>query len=281
VASGERHRFAMSMRRWVGVLLIAGGLVAAAVSLFYYLDYRREQVALERFLSGRPGAVAGGSPVALVEDLTTFLGTLPDGETTARMPYQNPLYAVLKARPIDVLEHGGFCGNRSRLLVTLLHLRGIPARVTYLYNEAGWTRPDVGQPYVTAFVEVRIDDRWVVADPYIGVLFRNRAGLPATAAELAADPDLVRVMAPKWYRPEFFNYREIRGIRWGKFPMGEQVRSGIARLASTAWADGIHYPWWAQRPNLLFAGVSGAAAILALSGGWALVRRRASRPRRG
>jgi transglutaminase-like putative cysteine protease len=197
------------------------------------------------------------------------------------MPYHNPLYRVLKARPVDVLEHGGFCGNKSRLLVTLLHLRGIPARIVYLYNEAGWTRPDVGQPYVTAFVEARLDDRWVAVDPYLGILFRNGAGLPATTAELAADPDLVRALAPKWYRPEFFNYREIRGIRWGKFPMGERIRGGIARLTSPAWANGIHYPWWAQRPNLLLAGIAAAASFPALLGGVVLLRRGAPRRRRG
>jgi len=196
------------------------------------------------------------------------------------MRYHNPLYRVLKARPIDVLEHGGFCGNKSRLLVTLLRMRGVPARVVYLYNPEGSARKDVGHPYVTAFVETRLDGRWVVADPYLGILFRNGSGLPATAAELAADPDLVRAAAPQWYQPEFFNYREIRGIRWGKFPMGERLHDAIAWLTSPAWANGIHYPWWAQRPNLLFAGLAGGASVVGLLGGVVLMRPRARSPRR-
>jgi transglutaminase superfamily protein len=270
----------MSLRKGVALLLVALGLVATAASIFYAVDFAREQRALRQFLDGRPAAAPGGDPEALVEDLTTYIGSLPSDETTARMPYHNPLYGVLRARPIDILEHGGFCGNKSRLLVTLLSLRGIPARLVYLYNEEGFRRPDVGHAYVTAFVEVRLGDRWAAADPLLGVLFRDAAGLPATAADLAADPGLVRARAPRWYRPEFFNYREIRGIRWSKFPAGESLHGGIARLTSPGWANDLHYPWWAQRPNLMLALLAGVIALGALASGAVLWRRGPRAPSR-
>jgi hypothetical protein len=271
----------MKPTRVCGFLLLAACVATLLPAVFYLVDYRREQADLVRFLDGFPAAGAERETLALVESLTGYLHGLPDGETTARMSYTNPLYRFLKARPLDVLERGGFCGNKSRLLVTLLDLRGIGARVAYLYNEAGNAEPDIGQPYVTAFVEVNLNGRWVVADPYLGVVFRNVTGAPATAAELASDPALIRVATPAWYEPEFFNYREIRGIRWGKFPLGEEIRRGIALLTSPAWANGIHYPWWAHRPNLVLSGVAGVASCVALIAGVLLLRRGARRPRGG
>ena len=240
------------------------GALALLVAAYYVFDFVRERQALVRFLDGRLAALPADDEVALAADLVGYLGTLPNEETTHRMGYLNPLYAFLKARPIDILENGGFCGNKARLLVTLFHLRGIPSRVTYLYNPEGRNRPELGQPYITAFVEVRLDGRWAAIEPYLAVLFRRADGSPATAADLAADPGLIRAQAPKWYTPELFNFREIRGIRWEKFPGGEAVRSGIAAVSSDAFANDIHYPFWAHRPNLLLALAAGGAGTIAL-----------------
>lgn len=254
----------MPARRAIGFLLSLLGALALLVAAYYIYDFARERQQLARFLEERASALPARNDVALADDLVGYLGTLPNGETTHRMGYLNPLYAFLKARPIDVLHNGGFCGNKARLLVTLFHLEGIPSRVTYLYNEAGWSRPELGQPYITAFVEVRIDDRWAAIDPYIAVLFRRADGSPATAADLAADPDLIRARAPRWYKADLYNFREIRGIRWGKFPGGERIRSGLAAVTSEAFVNDIHYPFWAHRPNLLIAlgaGIAGGIAI--------------------
>ena len=262
----------MRVRRTLGGILTLGGALALLLAAYYVIDFVRERRALARFLETRVAVVAAGDDLALADDLVAYLGGLPNSETTYRMGYLNPLYAVLKARPIDVLKNGGFCGNKSRLLVTLFHLKGIPARVTYLYNPEGWNRPDLGQPYITAFVEVWLDGRWAVIDPYIAVLFRRADGSPATAPDLAADPELIRAHAPRWYKPELFNFREIRGIRWGKFPGGEGIRSAIAAVSSDGFVNDLHYPFWAHRPNLLIALASGCAGSVAVILGRRLMR---------
>jgi hypothetical protein len=262
----------MRVRRALGWILSLVGALTLLLAADYGFDFVRERRELARFLETRVALVPAGDDVALADNLVAYLGTLPDGETTNRMGYLNPLYAVLKARPIDVLKNGGFCGNKARLLVTLFHLQSIPSRVTYLYNPEGWNHPELGQPYITAFVEVRLDDRWAAIDPYIAVLFRRPDGSPATAADLVADPELIRARAPKWYKPELFNFREIRGIRWGKFPGGERLRSGIAAVTSEAFVNDLHYPFWAHRPNLLIALASGFVGMVALALGRRLRR---------
>ncbi|HUD71252.1 MAG TPA: transglutaminase-like domain-containing protein [Dongiaceae bacterium] len=270
----------MRVRRTLGWLLTLCGALALLIAAYYIFDYVRERQALVEFLDQRVAGLPEASDIALVDDLVAYMGRLPDGETTHRMGYANPLYAFLKARPIDVLRNGGFCGNKARLLVTLFHLRGIPSRVNYVYNVEGWNRPELGQPYVTAFVEVRLEDRWAVIDPYIAVLFRRADGSPATAADLAADPELIRMRAPKWYKPELFNFREIRGIRWGKFPAGEQVRTRLAAITSDAFVNELRYPFWAHRPNLLIALTTGLVGAAALVFGRGLLRGGAARASR-
>src|SRR5262245_34051229 len=176
----------MAARRARCLVLALAGLVSLAGAGYYLLDYVRENRTLDRFMQERFAAVQGATDADLVDQLTAYLGSLPGEETTAQVGYLNPLYGILKARPEDVLRYGGFCGNKSRLLVTLLRTRGIEARVMYVFNTEGWTRPDVGHPYVTAIVEVGMGGRWAIADPYIGTFFRRQDGLPAAATDLAA-----------------------------------------------------------------------------------------------
>jgi hypothetical protein len=262
----------MNPRRLYGTVLALGGLVGLLASGFYLLDYWREQHVLRQYLGGLPEIRGGAEDGRVIEVLTRRIGALPDGETTARMGYLNPLYDVVRARPVDVLRYGGFCGNKARLLIALLELRGIPARLVYLYNERGLSNPKVRQPYVTAVVEARLGDRWIVADPLLGVLFRNAQGVPATAAELAAAPALVRRQAPAWYDADLFDYRELRGVRWVKFPGGEAIRAQLARLVSEEWVDGMHYPLWVQRPNLLMSIVGAVLGVTLLASGLCMRR---------
>jgi transglutaminase superfamily protein len=255
----------MTARRARSFALALAGLVFLAGAGYYFGDYMHENQALDRFMHDRFAVAQGATETDVVGQLTAYLGSLPGEETTARVGYLNPLYRFLKARPEDVLQYGGFCGNKARLLVTLLKTRGIEARVMYVFNPEGWTRPDVGHPYVTAIVEVGLGGRWVIADPYIGTLFRRGDGLPAAATDLAADPALVRAQAPSWYSSDFYNYRELRGIRWCKFPLGERVHDLLGHVLSPASVNAFHYPWWAQRPNLLIALAFGAVSVVAFA----------------
>ena len=254
----------MTAPRLLVSALATAVLVAGSICAWYVRDYTHEQRALSKFLDDRGLSDPIVDPIAAVRDLTAYLSTLPDGETTRRLRYVNPLYGVLRARPIDVLQHGGFCGNKSRLLVALLGLRGIPARLSYIYNPAALATGKADQPYVTAFVEVRVDDRWIVADPLLGLVFHDGTGRPVTSADLAARPDLVRSQAPAWYTPEVFDYREIRGIRWAKFPAGERLQNSLVAVLSPALVNAVRYPLWVQRPNLVVAVLAGAVGAAAL-----------------
>lgn len=261
----------LKMRRILTIVLLLCAALAGSSCAYYGLDYLNEQRTLDAFLDSRLQGVAEGDVVALLDDLTAYMMTLPQDETTARIDYLNPLYPIMRARPLDVLRLGGFCGNRSRLLISLLHLKGIPARLAYIYNPeaVGWKQ--IRQPYITAFVEVEIGGRWIVVDPYLGFVFRNADGAPATSAELARDPSLIARQAPGWYDPEIYNYREIRGIRWEKTAVGGMLQNVLARLVSDDRVGALHYPHWVQRPNLVFALLGGSLCLAFLGSGlWAM-----------
>ncbi len=234
--------------------LLAGACLTALGTLYYLGDYVLEQRQLRDFLAGRPALTSSGDPLARTRALTQFIATLPQGETTGRVGYINPLYRFLRARPLEVVRYGGFCGNKSRLLLTFLRMDGIPSRLTYLFNEKGLDDPKIGyKTYVTAFVEVEIDGRWIVADPLLGVVFENAAGLPATTDELAEAPSLITQQAPPWYTPGMFDYRDVRHFHWAKFPGGERLRVMLQGLGFGEGIDTLSYPFWAHRPNLVLA----------------------------
>jgi len=267
------------MRRIATMTLFLCAALAGGASVYYAFDYVGEQRALAAFLDSRLEHLSEGDVVAELDDLTAFMKTLPSDETTERVDYLNPLYSILRARPLDVLRLGGYCGNKSRLLLALLHLQGIPARLAYIYNPeaVGWKR--VRQPYITAFVEVEVDHRWIVVDPFLGFVYRNADGDPATAKELAADPSLISRQAPPWFDPAVYNYRDIRGIRWIKTPAGEKIRNGLARLTSEEWVESLHYPFWIHRPNLVLALLGATTSLICLTAAY-WIRRGAGRTRR-
>lgn len=260
---------------WSGLIL--GAFLSLVVVCFYLRDYALEQAELRVFLRTREHVVQSSNPLRIVEDLTGYISQLPDEETTAIMNYKNPLYRVLKARPLDVLRHGGFCGNKARLLVSLLEIENIPARISYIYNDRASSDPKIRQPYVTAFTEVDIGGRWIVADPLLGIVFRNVEGRPATALDLAENLQLVVNQAPHWYKTDVFDYQDIRGIRWSKFPAGEPIRDVLAALKSTRWVNALHYPYWVQRPNLVIAILAGTTFVLAILGLWSLLGHKPNR----
>jgi hypothetical protein len=267
------------MRRIAIITLFLCAALAGGACVYYVVDYVGEQRALVAFLDSRLDNVPEGDVVALLDDLTAYMKTLPSDETTARVEYLNPLYPFMRARPIDVLRLGGYCGNKSRLLIALLHLQGIPARLAYIYNPEAVGLGRIRQPYITAFVEVEVDRRWIVVDPFLGFVYRNAGAAPAIAAELAMDPSLIARQAPPWFDPAIYHYRDIRGIRWTKTPAGETLRAALVRLVSEQWVGTLHYPHWVQRPNLVFALLGGISSLLCLAAGlW--IRRRPGRARR-
>lgn len=103
-------------------------------------------------------------------------------------------------------------------------------------------------------MEAWVEERWVVADPTVGWLFTRPDGKGATVEDLE-NGDLLASQAGGTYDLEIAKFQEVRRVRWSKFPFGEWIYGMVKRLCGKPFADGVAYPYWAERPSLMFAGL--------------------------
>jgi hypothetical protein len=261
----------MIRQRWffVTILVLLVGLQSA--SLAYYL---REQRVLATYV-GRvvgPDLPASEQVKALVLSLKDKSGEGNDGY------FLLPVLRFLRPTPLQVIENGGDCGDRSRLLIALLRLRGIHASKWALYNAAGESKH--------AVVQAKVESGEMVADPLFGIWFpKPQAGYYAIA-ELRQDPGIlpqrIAELRAKGLRPgagrlEFYEfndyiYTNARTINWNKtfvMKFAYKVLHGILGRS----ADDIGRPAFVEEPALMV--IIGAAALeLALVFAWIILARR-------
>jgi hypothetical protein len=273
----------MIRRTWRTVRVVALAVLAVQ-AVYYSVAEWREHAALRRIVAERVGPVAG--PEEALERTTAVAFDIPPHHGRD-IDYElvNPLAALLRPSAYQVYRRGGHCAKRSRLLVELLEVQGIEAHKLYLYNPLGLRLlSDPPRAWVHVVVEARIGDRWVVADPLFGLVFRDAGGRLATAADLAADTTQLRrerLRADERFdvwEDRLYRYDDVRRLPWFTLAgAGEPVRAALVRVFGRATVDGWHEPVLLERPQLQIALLS-----LALLGavGLTFVPRR-PRPRRG
>jgi hypothetical protein len=180
----------------------------------------------------------------------------------------NPLHPG----PADVLRWGsdyrGPCGSYSNVVSALLGSHGIPNRLLLIRDDDGAVLHTV--------VEARIGGRWVVADPSFGIVYRNREGRLATAAELAADTALFRAQTRDvpGYRPEY-DYDSVTLMNWRKIPVVmPALKALLDATIGRERADQIAKPViWVHPRATLGSLCLAAGALLMLGALWSTVRR--------
>ena len=86
---------------------------------------------------------------------------------------------------IDIARRGyGYCDQSAHVFATLAHFAGYDVHLLFLRAADGVS------PHTVA--EVRVDDRWVLVDPWLGFLFLDRAGRLAGTADLGTAAALPR-----------------------------------------------------------------------------------------
>ena len=260
----------MIRRRRFFVTILILLLVLQSVSFVYYL---REQRVLAAYV-GRvadPGLPPSEQVKALVLSLKDKSGDGNDGS------FLLPVFRFLRPTPWQVLENGGDCGDRSRLLIALLRPRGIHASKWALYNAQGESKH--------AVVQADVESGDMVADPLFGIWFPKPQGGYFGIRELRQDPSILtqRIgelrangLRPGAARLEFYEfndyiYSNARTINWNK--------SSI--LKSTYWvlhgilggrANEIGRPAFVEEPALMV--IYGSAAFeLALLLAWVIMAR--------
>lgn len=254
---------------FVTVLVLLVGLQSA--SLAYYL---REQRVLRAYVGG---VVGSGLPPS--EQVKALVLSLKDKSGEGNDGYfLLPVFRFLRPTPLQVIEKGGDCGDRSRLLIAMLRLRGIHASKWALYNAEGESKH--------AVVQAQVESGDMVADPLFGIWFPKARGGYYAIPELRRDPRIlqqrIEELRAKGLRPgaarlEFYEFNEYiytdaRTINWNKsFIMKFAYRVLYAILRGKA--DDIGRPALVEEPPLMV--ISGAAALeLVTIFAWIILARR-------
>ena len=142
-----------------------------------------------------------------------------------RPQYASP-HRLVRDDMFSVLRRGfGYCDQSAHVFATLATFAGYQARLLFVYDARG------DSPHTVA--QVRLGNRWVVADPWLGALPVDPTGAAMTVEELAARPDLFRAQ---------LDYSDLLQIGIAEFQRGRPFwtfpyaspRSMLDSIVSTA-----------------------------------------------
>lgn len=247
-------------RRAASIWAAACGLAAGACITSYWLDCR----GLREIAAGVTAAAVSDSEkvVSLAKWVQSIEGTR-----------ENQDYFVIRkwrAPPMQVVQKGGDCADKSRLLWALLREIGIPSTMVMCFHR------ETRQPTHTV-VEARIGaDRYMVVDPVYGLYFPKGGGEYFDLRDLRQDPEIVdqRVVelrttapptSPVWsYDAVSAAYDGATSINWDKNSLTHLVYA----MAKAWYGEDVYR---IQRPRILEEPKLSAAAALLILGAFPLV----------
>ncbi len=190
------------LRRFVHLVLVASLLVGVYGAL--------EEYSLRRYLRGFSDAVVPltASPEQKVEAILSWMRFGPARKADV------PDDFLANRDPQDTLNYGQLlqvCGTATNAFINLATSSGLQARRLLLVT------PDGGAKHVVA--EVRIDGRWVVADPSLRILFRSVSGLPVTREQLKDLSVLREVTREIPGYPANFTYEGTAHVHLSRIPL--------------------------------------------------------------
>lgn len=173
---------------------------------------------------------------------------------------------VLGPTPIQILQEGGDCSDKSRLLAAILDEMKIPATLVML-------APCSTCPFGHTVVEAQTTDGAIVVDPVYNISFPSSAGhyygirdlrdnsniLQSRLDELILQRGLGSKVA--FYRKgaDGIHYSYPVTINWEKNSLTQFIGRFLARY--TDEPSLIYRPRWLEDPKLLIAGVLGTISI--------------------
>ena len=181
-----------------------------------------------------------------------------------------PGLSVLRPTARQVLEKGGDCADRSRLLIELLKREGVSASKIALYDRQGVPQHAV----VEAVIEDA--DRAMAVDALFGMYFPNPRGGYHSVADINRDEAIlaarIAALGPSQadistYPIDRYTYASPRSINWDKSPLMRWLYRGLRAVMGDA-VDDLSRPAIVEDPVLMTLvgaiGVQAAAATVAL-----------------
>ena len=234
---------------WTVNFLLAVALVASVWSGIWELSVRR-------YLSGFAGAILAeaASPQQKAEAILAWMRNGP-----SRLESANS--AQLSARdPEDTLNYRDLlkvCGSATNAFLNLARSGGLPARRLLLLT------PERTTKHVVA--EVKVDGRWVIADPTYRTLFKDSKGNLLTRKDLQ-DPEIFHEATgalPNY--PSVYSYERFAHVRITRMPFqsGATLRWLLGSIAP-GWDESLNWGLLLERRSFSFFFVS-AFALFFLS----------------
>jgi len=179
------------------------------------------------------------------------------------------LIKELGPTPVNVLESGGDCADKSRLLSAMLQQAGIRSTLAMLH-------PCKKCPADHTVVEAESETGWMVVDPVFNLWFtkppneyygENYLGLK----DLKDNPNILRdrlrylrgIRNPRdkiiHYKDDIMIYSYARTINWDKNIFTRFI-SGVIRISGTD-PYLMHRPYWMEDPKLALTLLSSVATI--------------------
>ncbi|MFH1108075.1 MAG: transglutaminase-like domain-containing protein [Planctomycetota bacterium] len=257
-SSSQRDR---RVRRWFALLML--GSIGAATGC--YIDYRRD---CARLKATAQLVVAGAESPA--DRVIALLHWVFANQSTKENP-RYFLFPRLRATPCQVLETGGDCADKSRLLSALLREVGVPASMAMCFD------PRTGHSTHTIVVAVIAPGTDMVVDPVYDLFFprpeqRGYYGLLDLRRDATILPhrlDTLCAERPRSHPIHYYNrvsavYSHASCMNWEKNGLTRILGDFLVRNDDDALYT-IARPLVLEEPKLL---VSLAAALLGIGAGF-------------
>ena len=237
---GGAQNMPASQPRGVALLRhVSGALVISAFLLVLYgLAWT---YGTERYLKGFADAIVPleGSPQEKTEALLRWFRHEP-GRTGA--PLEGP---AGRRDPVNAVENARLlkaCGGAGNAFINLADVAGLRTRRLLLLAPSG------GAMHVVA--EVQWGERWVVVDPRLGHVLRDRSGRALTKEELR-DPEVFHDAMGRipGYNPTH-TFERTAHIHLRRIPLvGQLLRRALDRFAP-GWEEVIDWGYFPEHPSL-------------------------------
>jgi hypothetical protein len=174
------------------------------------------------------------------------------------------LFKSLGPTPLQVLEEGGDCADKSRFLAAMLEQIGIRASLAMLYP-----CPECTPVHTVVLAETQSGT--IVADPVYDLMFPKEAGGYHDVREMIGDREIQRnrlrvlrtVRGPQdkiSFYDSTYHYDFITTLNWLKNRWLAGLSSALEKLGLEPRL--IHRPALLENPKLLFVNLSGVTAAL-------------------
>ena len=243
-----KPRWVIRIRNLIAVV-IACLFVLQCISIVHYLNE-------EKYLLNLMDSIALRSlpPSEQAIKVVESLKPLPEIENSSY--FLLPIFSVLRPMPRQVIEQGGNCADRSRLVIRMLRLHGIDATKWALYTKE--------MKSVHAVVELQAETGKMVADPLYGLWFPRPDGGYYDIKELRQSPSILQGriqtllregMRPgssnlKSYPIDEYTYQYTKSINWEKWVVTWPLYKALSVILGPS-LDDLRRPAFVEAPQLM------------------------------